>query len=340
MIIITGRPVRTHRTNPLVKLRWNSVSHPMVYTMQRKDYTIGLITNNGSGYASLTISPNTDIAVGDKLYADGNGYFPSGIYTVTAKIVQVGQDLISIDAPYTSMSLGFGGYVNNLSREGYHVSVEVIVYEAVSKQEKSLGRFKYAGSADGKIIVDISNQCNRFLKALYSEYNQTLQVNQRQDYCWGRAYINYEERYDGGTYFPASDISEQVYFTLSAKYMQEKYGQNLGEYTPVAISGLKAKFLSDFKSPTWFSGYPFTLSFIYSELIDGQDITCEEDELDQNKSVVNHLDWNIDQSQAVGENIFSPIGVYTGNTKFVDLWLRIGSVAVRRYVAEGYVADG
>ena len=62
----------------------------------------------------------------------------------------------------------------------------------------------------------------------------------------------------------------------------------MGEYVPFFIDLVtpipKAKFLSDFESPTYFPGFPFSLSFIYSENLVGIESFRNQENYDINGS--------------------------------------------------------
>lgn len=84
------------------------------------------------------------------------------------------------------------------------------------------------------------------------------------------------------------DAPQPYYVTWSAMQLGDLYGGNMAEYVPM-VSGnttLAAKWLTLFKEPTWTVGYPFDLSFIFSEYIIGSAVKMRTISLDINRQPI------------------------------------------------------
>jgi hypothetical protein len=161
--------------------------------------------------------------------------------------------------------------------------------------------------------------------------------------------ISYSENwfgYEGD--FSAMSTTDLSYFTNSAKQIQDLYGSNMGEYVPfLETTGPdpKAKFLSDFEVPTYFPGFPFSLSFIYSEDLTGIETTKREEKFDINKNSTGVTVLELDNSQLPFVNRLMIDQGYTNET-YIEVYLQTEEVlsALRAiapdYVAPGYVGGG
>ena len=109
-----------------------------------------------------------------------------------------------------------------------------------------------------------------FLPHIFLNQNDFLynKINSKQFGEGSKFNIQIRENYNGisGKYSSLSTNSA-LFYSNSAKQIQEQYGYNMAEYVPTydATRTVKAKFQSVFKRPTYFVGYPFSLNFLYSD---------------------------------------------------------------------------
>jgi len=82
------------------------------------------------------------------------------------------------------------------------------------------------------------------------------------------------------------DAPQPYYVTWSAMQLGDKYGGNMAEYVPFLNSSFRAKWLTLFKEPTFNAGYPFDLSFIFSEYIIGSIVKMRTISLDINRQPI------------------------------------------------------
>jgi hypothetical protein len=98
--------------------------------------------------------------------------------------------------------------------------------------------------------------------------------------------IRYQEVWDGGQtdWFT---IAEPFYCTYSAMQVGNKTGGNMLPYVTFAEARQPspAKFMTDFKQPAFYTDMPFDLSFIYSEQLNGKQISVQGNGIDINGEI-------------------------------------------------------
>lgn len=220
----------------------------------------------------------------------------------------------------------------------------MIVYIHEYGSNTLLGKSTYTPRAS-TLKVDIAHELRSYL---YSAYDPdfTSSFNDKDDGSTLKCYVKYQlvTIEEGNTLISGTVISDEsnfIYVTNSAKQIQETYGQNMGEYVPYGIEGiLKAKFLTKFEEPVYFAGYPFTLSFIYSDLIVGHEIKLIEDRLDINGGAVSDEETALSQSHGHSINYLKLQDSYPSGVKYVDVSLSTGETSPDLYVEQGYVDSG
>lgn len=158
-------------------------------------------------------------------------------------------------------------------------------------------------------------------------------------------YITTTQEFDNGS--ASIFVSEQtrpIVGICSAMQFGDANGGNMIEYVPF-IEDLpvneKLKFLTSFETPVMWSGYLFTLSYIYALEIQGIEIVKEENYQDINETLI-----------VQEETILSPLPIgkvnylkinepVSQNVKFINVNLKTdGTVVDNLYVEEGYVDTG
>ena len=163
--------------------------------------------------------------------------------------------------------------------------------------------------------------------------------------------ITFSENWTGyeGSFSGLSE-TDLNYYTNSAKQIQDTFGSNMGEYVPFLTYGsgeTKAKFLSAFTSPTYFTGFPFDLSFIYSENIFGFEVKKHEETKGINGDTIATTNDLLDFNSGTGVHRLMLKEGYASTVKTVDVWLdntegdTIPPVVVEmEFIDSGYVDDG
>ena len=121
-LTVTQRPSIVHEGETS---RWNALKNPVVYKMQRKDFTFDQINNN-AGNIQLqfnAVDVTSSFAVGQTVRVKSDNGVYDGFGSVTAEAFST-NTLITINIPYVSTAPG--GFVNNLTtRLNYRVEIEV-----------------------------------------------------------------------------------------------------------------------------------------------------------------------------------------------------------------------
>jgi hypothetical protein len=213
----------------------------------------------------------------------------------------------------------------------------VSVYEYGSNT--LLGKDTYR-PRNGRLNIDISSILHSYL---FSRYSPTLSVVFNSADAGGsiRCYIKYQLNTLTEAGAEVSDEANYIYVANAAKQAGEAYGQNMAEYVPYGVDGImKAKFLTKFDEPVFFTDYPFTISFIYSENIIGHELKLLEDRLDINGSLLTDEETDLFRETGHYINHLRLQTSYPGNVKYVDISIATGDASPELYVYEGYVETG
>jgi hypothetical protein len=126
------------------------------------------------------------------------------------------------------------------------------------------------------------------------------------------------------------------YMNKGARQLQQPYGANQAEhvvfYDTIATAANRAKFISDFVQPTWFSGYPFDIAILFDESLQGVDIKRKE-------LISTGVSEYLLNKALAGEHRIKLTGGYATSIKELDVWLEVGDVTgdLDEYVDEDYV---
>lgn len=231
---------------------WNAVRNPLVYRMQRRDYTYNQVNNSG-GVAQLQftgVNITSSFVVGNSVYTSTNSFA-----TVTASIFSGGNTLVTLSVAYTAAT---GGYVNNLSTRTLYM-VEVEVYN-LANELLNEDPFSYTPDSQGNLLIDVSP----ILKASLIDDIDFLLTGTTEVFddtnVYTGFYIKYREVWTGSAEAQTDDVANQFYATLSALQIPSAYGGNLALYAFPVV-----KYLTKFTSPVMWRGYPFLLSAIINE---------------------------------------------------------------------------
>jgi hypothetical protein len=194
--------------------------------------------------------------------------------------------------------------------------------------------------------IDISTYLKPLLKNEYGYPVDSYNTKSQSDSIG--FFIKYSENTSAVTGTMISDEGFSFYATNSAKQIGDQYGQNMALYVPVGKvleSGgedveARAMWLTKFDQPVYCEGYPFSISFLYSELIVGAEIKQVVEYLDINKNVIGIHEYNLDESQGKKINYLNLIDNYPDNVAYVNWYLKAGEATPEGYVSMGYVAPG
>lgn len=268
--------------------RWNAAFNPVIFTYQRKDFEVTSIAqDSATGNALLTVNgalsdPLTGYKVipGDLIYLNAGNY--KGTYTVTTAN---SNNTLLINTPYTSTAVGS---ININRLRPYYKILTQITYQDINGQQQMITATNRPDNT-GLVKADFSNFLQSLLQtADNSDYTQT---NYRDSNLSASYQVKYAQSWDNGTtngyvsaYIP---IANPYYVVYAAKQLGQRYGGNLAAYVPFASvndNSQLANWLTDFAEPAFSNGYPFDISFIYSEYLLGLNIYCEIIPLDINRN--------------------------------------------------------
>lgn len=298
--------------------KWNAVHHPINYIIARRDQEVQLrFSNTNNQYYIKVINPiNASATVGGYVqYFDlsGNHY--------TFLIIGIVGDVIEVQNGLTGTSSG--GYVNYLSRTDYYLETEILnVNESLTYI--SLGRMRHTTAIDGSININVAT----WLKSLATypndfEYNA---INKAMFYEGGRYALRFVEYYDGRAYI-TGQLFPIDFWTNSAKQPGDVHGSNMGEYVPTydATRPVQSLFMTTFERLTYFEGYPFSLSFIYSDNIGFRNNTREEERFDINGASLSTSSDALSINERWNVNRLMIEEGYSSSVDYLEVWIDAGS---------------
>ncbi|MDR3693382.1 hypothetical protein [Mucilaginibacter sp.] len=286
--------------------RWNAAFNPVVFSYQRKDFEVTLISLDiASGNATIIANCNTSaIATAVTAYNNANInatvqnvvltnnspvliYLNAGVYTGTYKVNLVNSNgSMVINTPYISNATGF--FNSNTLRPFYQVRTQITYQDPISGRQNTITSTNRPDST-GLVKADISNFLQSLLRA--KDDSNFTQINYRDSNLSASYQIAYAEYWDGKltgtqilTYIP---ISSPYYVLYAAKQLGDSFGGNLAAYVPfpsVTSNSQLAKWVTDFTEPAFSNGYPFDIGFIYGEELLGLQLYCNLVPLDINRN--------------------------------------------------------
>lgn len=317
------------KSKPSVKINtqmsnWYPAHQPITFEIQRTDATV--ITKYNSANTEIHFRLNINIPTTVKAGQKVN--YIQGIYSKTLTIKAVSGNILKF--AYDSTLLGgiAGSFIFTDAYKGYYIETQVSFvngskYEIIGSLKNKTDVF---GIAKVSVQELLSTKCinqNNF------NYNT---INLHQFGEGSKFNIQIRECFNGiiGTYSTLKD-ENVLYYTNSAKQIQEKYGYNMGEYVPTydATRTEKAKFQSVFKRPTYFVGYPFSLNFIYSDNMINYQLVRKEQTKDINGNTIAITSDNLSPNSRYYANRLMLKQNYLSSVKTVDIWIETNGVTTQ-----------
>jgi hypothetical protein len=298
--LLTSDPSVTLTPNNIS--RWNAAFNPIVFTYQRKDFEVtGVTINNANGNARIFVNADmsaisTAIATNQAVITNAAAqgitllnnqniyiYLNAGPYKGVFSISDADSNSITINKPFTTSATGF---VNiDMLRPYYKMLTNITYVDPLTDSVETITSVNRPNN-QGTTKADISNFLQSLLRAKdTSNYTQT---NFRDSNLSASYTIQYAEQYDdyttpGNTITsPFISIAAPYYVMYTARQIQSKYSGNLAQYVPFPTSQ-QAKWVTDFIEPVYTNGYPFDISFIYSEALAGRRLYYKIIPLDVNR---------------------------------------------------------
>jgi hypothetical protein len=262
-LTVTQRPIHTAAGETS---KWNEVGNPILYKMQRKDFSFNQI-NNAGGFVQLQftgINLTSSFANGDELYVLSDNAVYDAFGLQTAEAFSAGNTLITTDIPYTLAATT--GFVNNDTlRKLYRVDVEI--YDSANVIIGVLST--WSPTAKGALSINVSPGLKPYLNPEIAA-DLTLATDIFEDVNGYKVfYIKYREVWTGSAEAQTDDVANKYRAVLGARQIPAPYGGNLYEYVTFEDGSPKGLFLTKFSRPKMWRGYPFVLSAILGDNITG-----------------------------------------------------------------------
>jgi hypothetical protein len=284
MITITSKPFAPITGDDGNISKWVGAHQPIEFKAQRKDYDVKKVWNETHGGVNFKVLElNGTIS---ELRAGTKFTFICTLnvrrsWSVVADSVFFGNNKTFV---FINRADLYDDYLMNqnqatilVERKGYFI--ETFVYKAKENYQLELiGVLKSKNDVWGVANVNIQKVISSSLKTLnefgYDKINAPI-PNQGGIYN-----VKMREVYDGfiGN-FTSLLSTDNLYYVNGSKQIQEENNYNFGEFVPSLNNSRtnKAKFLSVFNKPTYFNNYPFSLSFVYSDLMLNKQLKRNED---------------------------------------------------------------
>jgi len=221
---------------------------------------------------------------------------------------------------------------------GYHVETRVSYIDA-SLTYRTIGTLKTKTDSFGISKVSVQE----LLKTKLDNSNLFLydKINRKQLNEGSGFNIQVREIYNDYTSSWSSLSSNNAnYFVNGSKQLQDPNNYNMGEFV-TKLNFAENKFLSVFSKPTYFVGYPFSLSFIYSDLLLNMQITRNEETFDLNNGTVATTVDNLISSDLRNVNRLMLKQSYPSTVKTLQVWLSSTGIATINNIVskDTYVRD-
>jgi len=314
--------------------KWSSVHQQIEFTIQRKDEILTFGKNIAGKFTIKIASPTVpaSVIVGQNVLI----VYPS--FTLTAKILSILGTVITTDSTKTGTYTG--GFINFIDAyKNYHIITQVYAVNT-SNVNEYVGSLTNRCNPSGVAIVSVNDLLST--KCRFENTFKYNVINKRMNGEGAFFNIRFWAVYNGVAQ-EKSNSSPTFFWTNSAKQIQEKYGVNMADYTPTIDNNReRAKFQSVFARPTLFVGYPFSLSFIYSDNLVNKQIVRYREHLNRNDVVLSADETIIIGTERNYVNRLMISDAIDPDAKIIRVWLQTeGNVIIYDTMqwTKGYVVE-
>lgn len=309
--------------------KWSAVHHPITFEFQRQDLQVKkAITGLHLGYYNVTkiyVNGNipTTLKVGQYItYVVNNKSYKTKVVSITSNVY------ISVDR-ISSTQLNGGYLIFNEAYNSYYTEVQIWGVNS-SNTFELIGTTKCASNDSGQIKVNVQEWLQT--ESVFQNKFTYNKINQSQLGEGGQFNITWREIFNGVTTNANYSLLNPIYifyWVNASKQIKDIYSQNMADYnlTNDTSRTNKAKFLSVFDKPTYFAGYPFSLSFIYSETLENKALRRREHTKNINGTQIANTTDLLDMGGRGFVNRLMLKQSYTSNIKTIDVWLEIDATA-------------
>jgi len=262
-LLITKRPILTDADGTF---RWNSVSNPVNYELQREDVNFDSISDSVSNPGFILCfggaMTTTEMSVGDTVFFDvgGSGGYASQLTTILAVDSATSATLNIAFIVNAGPSANFGTINLNETRTNYRV--DVFFFNPDDDTKYFTEGTEYQPNDAGFLRIDTAGLMRSFLEAEYVN-------NQNQENLSLLFYIQIIERFSGITGTNFTDIANPVGLLIASKQFLDEFGSIMKEQTPVVrqdaggfVVDNQAEWLTRFAEPTMWVDWPNFLYFL------------------------------------------------------------------------------
>jgi len=313
--------------------KWNAVHHPITFEFQRQDVKVlkaipSVLDGTAIPCTNLYVTGSipTDLKEGQNI-----NYVVNNI-KYTAKVLTIDYPNVIYVEKILNTPLNGGVIVLIESYNSYYVEVEIYGVDA-SNTYKSIGFTKCSSNEMGIVKVNVHEWLQT--QAIYPNKFAYNVINKLQSGDGGKFNIIWREIFNGVTAnipFTSLNPNNVFYWSNSSKQIKDIYSANMGDFNPTIDTTRtdKAKFLSVFDKPTYFVGYPFSISFIYSDQLENTEITRREKTYNINGLQVANTTDLINMTERGFVNRLMLKQSYTSAVKSVNLWLETSAYATTK----------
>ena len=314
--------------------KWNAVHHPITFEFQRQDVKISkAIPSYEFGFG--TSKPCTNLyfigKVPTALKEGQNINYIVNNTKYTTKVITIESNMLVVEK-ISNTQLNGGVLVLIESYNSYYAEIEIYSVDA-SNTFKSIGFTKCSSNETGIVRVNVHEWLQT--QAVFQNKFAYNVINKLQAGDGGQFNIIWREIFDGVTTnvpFTSLNSNNVFYWSNSTKQIKDIYSANMGDFNPTIDETRtdKAKFLSVFDKPTYFVGYPFSISFIYSDQLENKEVSRREITKNINGTQVASTTDLINMTERGFVNRLMLKQSYTSDVKSVDLWLETSLYATTK----------
>lgn len=313
----------------------NCGHNPLIFRYFRFDYGYGAAASSGGG-ASTTFTTTTAhvIPVDSYVYVKS---LAGAAYNKAVRVLSVPDNThVELDIAYLGASSN--GYINSDTVfPNWYLQLKIEHLDPTDLSVVSLLATPiFRPEANGDLRCDIHKYVKEF-GANENAFEYSNCVNKIDLESGWVVKVSYRFCFVG--YSSSYSSMGRYYIMNSVKQILDPYSGNMADHVPQIYLPVyppdKIKFLSDFESPTYFVGFPMSLSFPYFDetLLDADaaDVARAREFLDLNKVSIGSDFTFLDKTQRNRVNrllLEDPLPGGTDHipagTKFMDVWLDNG----------------
>lgn len=263
-------PYRTNNYNA-EECRWGSIRQPYIFRFFRRDgeYTTFTSVSGNMQLSSTTLYGYTPV-IGEILTVIDN----VSKRKLVGKVTNFAAGVITTDIPVPPTGTFAPGYILWQKREAYKIRLKISAFIPTLSLDATdfieLGDAIGTPDSIGVTKIDVRQLLTYGCEKI-NKYNFT--DSSAIEYSgWIKFVVSFSDKfiYEGAEQTTVRDaVIDKTFYGIDAvKQLLNVYGQNFCDYQPTEF--YPAKFLSGFRRPTYFVGYPFSLSVIMPEEFEGE----------------------------------------------------------------------